>query len=218
MPGTTARRGRSCELVVDYWPNNYMALYHAGMSEYALGQPGFRPLASPDVPDSVPPGRRLAAEQRWTCCSGFLERRRRGRESTYLPSGAVLQDRYEIVREIGRGGYSVVYLARDRARGDDVAIKLLVPPPAAARLARERLRREVQAVRRLTPLQRRDGLRLSRMMGPGRFVVLEYVAGPDLRSGCASAACSIPMLPHGSAGTWRPRSRPPTGAAFCIAT
>ena len=27
------------ELVVDYWPNHYMALYHAGMAEYALDQP-----------------------------------------------------------------------------------------------------------------------------------------------------------------------------------
>jgi hypothetical protein len=24
-------------LVLRYWPNNYMALYHAGMSEYVLG-------------------------------------------------------------------------------------------------------------------------------------------------------------------------------------
>ena len=100
-------------------------------------------------------------------------------DPTYLPPGAVLQDRYEIAREIGRGGYSVVYQARDRRVGADVAIKLLVPPPAAARLARERLRREVQAVRRLshpnivTVYDVADD-------GPWTFVVLEYVAGPDL--------------------------------------
>jgi protein kinase-like protein len=100
-------------------------------------------------------------------------------ESTYLPSGAVLQDRYEIVREIGRGGYSVVYLARDRRLGSDVAIKLLVPPPAAARLARERLRREVQAVRRLS---HSNVVTVYDVVddGPWTFVVLEYVAGPDL--------------------------------------
>ena len=28
------------ELVIDYWPNHYMALYHAGMAEYMLGQRG----------------------------------------------------------------------------------------------------------------------------------------------------------------------------------
>ena len=68
----------------------------------------------------------------------------------YLASGTVLCDRWEVGRELGRGGYSVVYLARDRRLGSDVAVKLLVPPPAAAELARERMRREVQVVRSLS--------------------------------------------------------------------
>jgi len=91
----------------------------------------------------------------------------------------VLHGRYEIAGEIGRGGYSVVYRARDRRVGADVAIKLLVPPPAAARLARERLRREVQAVRQVshpnivTVYDVADD-------GPWSFVVMEYVPGPDL--------------------------------------
>jgi hypothetical protein len=38
--GDDRSAGPIMELVIDYWPNNYMALYHAGMSEYALGQPG----------------------------------------------------------------------------------------------------------------------------------------------------------------------------------
>lgn len=37
--GDDASAGPIMELVVDYWPNHYMALYHAGMSEYALGKP-----------------------------------------------------------------------------------------------------------------------------------------------------------------------------------
>ena len=62
----------------------------------------------------------------------------------------MLAGRYAIGRELGRGGFSVVYLARDRTLQTDVAIKLLVPPPAAAVIARERMRREVQAVRGLS--------------------------------------------------------------------
>jgi len=58
--------------------------------------------------------------------------------SPYLSEGAVLAGRYAVGRELGRGGFSVVYLARDQALDSDVAIKLLVPPPAAAALARER--------------------------------------------------------------------------------
>src|SRR6266567_82135 len=100
-------------------------------------------------------------------------------EPTYLAPGVVLQDRYEIADEIGRGGFSIVYRARDRRVGADVAIKLLVPPPAAARLARERLRREVQAVRQLSHpyiVAVYDVVD----DGPWSFVVMEYVSGPDL--------------------------------------
>jgi len=98
----------------------------------------------------------------------------------FLSPGAVLRGRYEIVREIGRGGYSIVYLARDRELGSNVALKLLSPPPSAAHLARERMRREVQAVR---------GLSHANIVAvfdfleeePWSFIVMEYVAGPDLQ-------------------------------------
>src|SRR5438309_5730465 len=55
---------------------------------------------------------------------------------------AALEADYEIVREIGRGGTALVYLARERATGDDVAIKLirakyLEDDEALARFARE---------------------------------------------------------------------------------
>ncbi len=93
--------------------------------------------------------------------------------------GQVLGDRYELVREIGRGGYSVVFFAQDRSLGTDVAVKLLVPPPAVAHQARERMRREARAVRGLThpnivalhDFLEQDGW---------NFLVMEYVDGPDL--------------------------------------
>lgn len=100
-------------------------------------------------------------------------------EPTYLAPGTVLAQRYEVGREIGRGGYSVVYEARDGSLGATVAIKLLVPPPAGAALARERMRREVQAVRGLAHaniVAVHDFLE----DGSWSFVVLEYVPGPDL--------------------------------------
>jgi tetratricopeptide (TPR) repeat protein len=36
--GDDQAAGPIMELVIDYWPNHYMALYHAGMAEYMLGQ------------------------------------------------------------------------------------------------------------------------------------------------------------------------------------
>src|ERR1041385_8816240 len=97
----------------------------------------------------------------------------------YLGAGALLGGRYEIVRELGRGGYSIVYLARDRQLEADVAIKLLVPPPAAAALARGRMRGEVQAVRGLSHANI-VAVRDFADDGPWSFIVMEYVAGPDL--------------------------------------
>ena len=36
--GDDRSAGPIMEMVIDYWPNHYMALYHAGMAEYMLGQ------------------------------------------------------------------------------------------------------------------------------------------------------------------------------------
>jgi hypothetical protein len=98
---------------------------------------------------------------------------------SYLQSGSLLLARYEILGEIGRGGYSVVYRARDNELGAEVAIKLLVPPPAMAKLARERMRREVLAARRLSHTNIVAAHDFAEE-GQWSFMVMEYVAGPDL--------------------------------------
>ena len=98
---------------------------------------------------------------------------------SYFAPGTRLVDRYQIGAELGRGGHSVVYLARDLTLGNDVAVKLLVPPPATQELARERLRREVLAVRNLVhphivPVY--DYL----TEGPWQFIIMQLVRGQDL--------------------------------------
>ena len=99
--------------------------------------------------------------------------------TSFLQPGSVLKDRYEIAGEIGRGGFSVVYDALDRKLGHRVAVKLLVPPPAVAERARERMRREVLAVR---SLRNANIVRVFDFLeeGPWSFVVMEKVSGGDL--------------------------------------
>ncbi|MCL7973893.1 MAG: serine/threonine protein kinase, partial [marine benthic group bacterium] len=62
--------------------------------------------------------------------------------------GAALSSRYELEREIGRGGMAVVYLARDVKQGRQVALKVFQPDIAAA-MGPARFRREIELATRL---------------------------------------------------------------------
>jgi alpha-tubulin suppressor-like RCC1 family protein/predicted Ser/Thr protein kinase len=65
------------------------------------------------------------------------------------PGLSALEPSYEIVREIGRGGTSVVYLARERATNADVAIKLIHPKYLGDEEAMGRFAREARFLERL---------------------------------------------------------------------
>ena len=79
-----------------------------------------------------------------------------------LPSGAVLKERFEVIKSIGRGGFSYVYLCQHRKNGRLVAIKeafandagrlghrVVVGSPEQSAIARGALLREVSAISRI---------------------------------------------------------------------
>src|SRR5947208_5881931 len=64
-------------------------------------------------------------------------------------SGQVLDTGYQVLKKLGEGGMSYVYLAREVATGKEVAIKVLAPKLATDRSSVERLRREAGLAMRL---------------------------------------------------------------------
>ena len=70
-------------------------------------------------------------------------------DQTILPRlTAAISDRYEVVRELGRGGMATVYLANDVKHGREVAIKVLLPELSAT-LGAERFEREIRVAAKL---------------------------------------------------------------------
>ena len=63
---------------------------------------------------------------------------------------AAIGDQYDIESEIGRGGMSVVYCARDLRLNRQVAVKVLPPELAFDRAVRERFMREAQTAAQLS--------------------------------------------------------------------
>ena len=61
---------------------------------------------------------------------------------------AAISDRYDIVRELGRGGMATVYLANDAKHGREVAIKVLLPELSAT-LGADRFEREIRVAAKL---------------------------------------------------------------------
>jgi WD40 repeat protein/serine/threonine protein kinase len=87
--------------------------------------------------------------------------------------------RFEIVREVGRGGFGVVYLARDPVLGRDVALKVPRPERLVTAESRRRLMREARAAAGLdhpniVPIYEAGEL------GPITYIAAAFCEGPSL--------------------------------------
>ena len=98
-----------------------------------------------------------------------------------LPRIPELASEYELVRELGRGGTAVVYLARDRELGRDVAIKLIRPSFVHDEDAVSRLIREARTVGKLQHPNIVMLLGTRRLSDGGLALILQYVPGRSLK-------------------------------------
>ncbi len=100
------------------------------------------------------------------------------REST-----VVLKDRYEIVREIGRGGMSMIYLARDRQLlSKQVVIKVLLEESGVDAWMRQKFLQEMEALARVDHPGVVGALDTGVTPDGKQFLVMQYVEGTTLRA------------------------------------
>ena len=100
-------------------------------------------------------------------------------ELIVVKPGAVLQDRYEIVERVARGGFAIVWRAHDRLLGKDVALKVLHHAIADDEAAVEELKQETLRSRELTHeniVQVYDFLRDGDVVA----IAMEYIEGETL--------------------------------------
>jgi serine/threonine-protein kinase len=92
---------------------------------------------------------------------------------------AVLADRYQVEREVGRGGMATVYLAKDLKHDRDVAIKVLLPELSAS-IGADRFEREIRLAAKLQH-PHILGLYDSGVADGLLYYVMPFVKGESLR-------------------------------------
>ena len=106
--------------------------------------------------------------------------------------------RFEIERELGRGGMGVVYLGRDTRLGRQVAIKTLAPSGSPNERGQRRFEREARLLASLNHPHIATVHALEEQ-GGRRFLVLEYIEGETLHQRLARG----PIMPREAVGLAR---------------
>lgn len=101
-----------------------------------------------------------------------------GEDRGSLVAGAVLAERYVLVRPLGSGGMATVWCAEDSVRRVDVALKILHPARMAPGELEERFAHEADLSERM--LSRNIVRVLDRDIGPPPILVLELIDGEVL--------------------------------------
>jgi eukaryotic-like serine/threonine-protein kinase len=100
--------------------------------------------------------------------------------SSRIPSGTILASKYQVIRELGRGGMAAVYEASNVDIGKRVAIKLLAGHLATSQTVVERFLREARAVTSIKSPHICDVYDSGRLDDGTPFLVMELLEGESL--------------------------------------
>ena len=99
--------------------------------------------------------------------------------------GTTISNRYEILSEIGRGGFATVYRAHDQKLGRDVAVKRLRLDDSTEN-SQERISRFVREAQLIASLNHRNIVHLydHDKDDHGHYIVMEFIPGMSLAAYC----------------------------------
>ncbi len=100
--------------------------------------------------------------------------------TTFMNVVTALEGRYQVLKELGRGGMGIVFQAYDKQLKEQVAIKILSPLLSNDNDALERLKREVSAARRITHANVIRIHDIAEVNGL-HYVSMEYFGGTNLK-------------------------------------
>jgi serine/threonine protein kinase len=120
-------------------------------------------------------------------------------------SNQILDARYQVMKKLGEGGMSYVYLAREIPSGETVAIKVLSPRLATDKSSVERLRREAGLAMRLDHPNVCRILRLGESEDGLIYLVMPFLNGEllsdrEVRGGPMDITLGVTLLKQMCAG------------------
>ena len=120
-------------------------------------------------------------------------------------SNQILDARYQVMKKLGEGGMSYVYLAKEINSGDTVAIKVLSPRLASDKSSVERLRREAGLAMRLDHPNVCRILRLGESEDGLIYLVMPFLKGEllsdrEVRGGPMDITLGVALLKQMCAG------------------
>ena len=153
----------------------------------------------PPAPPKTPPGGSATGVRTPPVAKGL----NLDRASTL--SNQVLDARYQVLQKLGEGGMSYVYLAKEVATGQEVAIKVLSPKLASDKSSVERLRREAGLAMRLDHPNVCRILRLGESEDGLIYLVMPFLRGDllsdrEVKGGPMNLATGLSLLRQVCAG------------------
>src|SRR6266700_1889439 len=120
-------------------------------------------------------------------------------------SNQMLDARYQVLKKLGEGGMSYVYLAKEISSGEEVAIKVLSPKLATDKSSVERLRREAGLAMRLDHPNVCRIFRLGESEDGLIYLVMPFLKGEllsdrEVRGGPMDIPLSVALLQQMCAG------------------